>query len=129
MGTIIRRVTIEEKEKEKQLQEVIDIVEKVKNIDESLKETLLGASAKYWISLDSIDYKALSQNVTIPVLVLQGDEDKQISVETDFSELKQIFSENGEYILYEGLDHLFMKDGGTHVDDKVIEDIIKWINK
>lgn len=124
----LSELDIEEKEKEKQLQEVIDIVEKVKNIDESSKGTLFGASAKYWISLDSIDYKALSQNITIPVLVLQGNEDKQISVETDFSELKQIFSENGEYILYEGLDHLFMKDGETHVDDKVIEDIIKWIN-
>lgn len=123
----LSELDIEEKEKEKQLQEVIDIVEKIKNIDESSRETLLGASAKYWISLDSIDYKALSQNVTIAVLVLQGDEDKQISVGTDFSELKQIFSENGEYILYEGLDHLFMKDGETHVDDKVIEDIIKWI--
>lgn len=124
----LSELDIEEKEKEKQLQKVIDIVEKIKNIDESSKETLLGASARYWISLDSIDYKALSQNITIPVLVLQGNEDKQISVETDFSELKQIFSENGEYILYEGLDHLFMKDGETHVDDKVIEDIIKWIN-
>ncbi|MCI6498609.1 MAG: DUF3887 domain-containing protein [Lachnospiraceae bacterium] len=123
----LSELDIEEKEKEKQLQEVIDIVEKIKNIDESSRETLLGASAKYWISLDSIDYKALSQNVTIPVLALQGDEDKQISVGTDFSELKQIFSENGEYILYEGLDHLFMKDGETRVDDKVIEDIIKWI--
>lgn len=123
----LSQLDIEEEEREKQLQEAIDTVEKIKNIDSSTKGALFGASAKYWISLNNIDYVMLAKNETIPVLVLQGEEDNQISVEKDFSELKNIYSKNGEYILYEGLNHLFMKDDETHVNDKVIDDISNWV--
>lgn len=125
----LAQLDINEDERKKQLQEILDTVEKIKKIDPYSDTTLFGASSKYWSSLNDIDYISLVNSRKVPVLILQGAQDKQIFVEKDFSELKSLYGKNAEYILYDGLNHLFMEGNDLHVSENVINDISKWIKK
>ncbi len=129
-------------------QEQLDNVEQTLNsINSSIKsagenDTALyyGAPAKYWYSLNKIDTPAILSQLDIPMLFLQGADDFQVYADKDFEEWKNLLSQNpnSQFILYENLNHLFMKSNGYTdlneyniagvVDSKVINDIAKWID-
>jgi dienelactone hydrolase len=118
-----------EEQKKNILQEIEAEVEQIKIADSSSDKMLLGASSKYWRSLNDIDYVALAKNMDVPVLILQGTADIQIYADKDFKELKELYVENGESVLYDGLDHMFLKDKETRVGEDVINDIAEWIKE
>lgn len=142
MKAIDEMDTISEEEKETLRLEVKTMVEAVENISENeYMKPILGATGYYWNSLNEIDTRQILRELNIPMLILQGSEDFQIYEDVDFKEWENILAErdNVKFILYEGLNHLFMKAGeagnitdydiSAHVDDKVIEDIAEWINE
>ena len=75
------------------------------------------------------------------MLFLQGSADFQVYVDKDFAEYKEILKghTNASFILYDGLNHLFMPTTGAldttdydyenKVDEQVIKDIADWIKK
>ena len=97
-------------------------------------DTVAGVYASYWKWLAAYDIVQAAEEITEPVLVLQGEEDYQVTM-TDFSMWQEAFREKGnwELISYPGLTHLFMpgqKSEGSaaytreaRVDEQVIQDI------
>lgn len=90
----------------------------------------------YWHSLNLA--KAPQQRFEQPLLILQGENDFQVSAELDFLAWKTLYKEksNVTYKLYPGLSHLFMpgpskslKDYETaqKLDAHVIKDIVTWL--
>lgn len=102
-------------------------------------ELILGAYPAYWKALEQYDQVAEAADITKPCLVLQGEEDYQVTME-DYEIWKNHYSkqENWQFRSYEGLTHLFMygvmENGPSdyqkeqHVDERVITDIAEFIS-
>lgn len=117
----------------------VNMVKELKEGDESIY--LFNVPSIYWLSLNKIDTAEISKNLSIPMLILQGDADFQVFVENDFNLWKNILkdNDNAEFKLYANLNHLFMQTIGKkdvteyqkkqHVDEQVITDIAEWINR
>lgn len=128
-----------------QAQEMIDEVNAQLNPLRTLGENdtgdYLGAPASYWASLNAIDTAAVAEGLDIPMLVMQGTDDFQVSVENDFNAWKELLEgrEGVSFKLYDGLNHLFMPTSGKRdateydtasvVDPQVIEDIATFIKE
>ena len=101
-------------------------------------DTIAGVYASYWKWLAAYDVLQAAEEISEPVLLLQGEEDYQVTM-TDFSMWQEAFGEksNWRMISYPGLTHLFMpglkKEGSTayareaKVDEQVIQDIAGFI--
>lgn len=104
------------------------------------KENLpFNLSAYYWKSL--LDYKPLQEvkKVKLPILILQGERDYQVTMK-DFQLWKEALKNNNKATLisYPKLNHLFIAGEGIsgpkeymikgHVDENVINDITVFIN-
>ena len=81
----------------------------------------------------------VAKQLDIPILILQGDRDYQVTME-DFRLWQTLGDKpNIEFKLYPGLNHLFMYGEGkptpdeylqpAHVAEQVIEDIANWIHR
>ena len=102
------------------------------------EDTVAGAYASYWKWLAAYDILQAAGEITEPVLLLQGEEDYQVTM-TDFAIWQETFGEknNWQMISYPGLTHLFMpgekKEGSAaytreaRVDEQVIQDIAGFI--
>lgn len=103
---------------------------------------LLNYPVSYWISLNAINPEAIAKELSIPILILQGDNDFQVTYENDFLYWQQVLSgkENVQFQHYAGLSHVFMPgsrerfDGSAYnapatMDTQVIQDIANWIQK
>ncbi len=99
----------------------------------------LGLPASYW--LDLRDYKApqAAKELTLPLMVLQGERDYQVTME-DFAVWHEVLSARPDVTCksYPSLNHLFMEGEGlstpgeylllSHVAEEVIEDIAGWLS-
>ncbi|MBS0381139.1 MAG: alpha/beta fold hydrolase [Proteobacteria bacterium] len=97
-----------------------------------------GMPQAYWLSWQNVDQVAAAKSLTLPILILQGGNDFQISPALDFDAWKQALAgkPNVTFHLFPGLSHLFMP-GPTrsptdyakpaHVDPAVIATIASWI--
>lgn len=100
----------------------------------SSDELPLGLSAKYWQSL--LNYKPLveAKKVAIPLLILNGERDYQVTMKEFNLWKKTLGKTKTQFISYPKLNHLFITGEGTpspeeysvkgEVDQKVIQDII-----
>ena len=117
-------------------------VQAIKNISEDDTKMYLGVPASYWYSLNSYDRIEIAQNLQIPMLILQGEDDFQVYADKDYALWQESLKDksNVSYQLYEGLNHLFMEsesqkdvidtsvyDKPANVDQRVINDIANWI--
>lgn len=101
--------------------------------------TFKGLPQAYWLSWSRVDPVAEAKDLSMPMLILQGGGDFQVSPTLDFARWKQALAgrPHTAFHLYPGLSHLFMPVGKTgtvadyqapgHVDAQVIGDIIAWI--
>lgn len=92
----------------------------------------------YWLSLHDYHQVAVAKSLSLPMLILQGGNDFQVSPKNDFDAWKKALTSksNVTFHLFPGLSHLFMP-GPTksladytkpgHVDPTVITDIANWI--
>jgi len=114
--------------------------------DDAAKNTPFegGVSAYYLKDLFNNPMSAYIDEITVPFLVLQGSRDLQVLADVDFALLKEMLAShpNADFVLYEGLNHLFMPSTiGTmaglmeeyaiagQVDSQVLADIAQWIQK
>lgn len=98
-----------------------------------------GASQGYWLSLHGVHQVDAAKDLAMPMLILQGGSDFQISPTLDFARWQQALAgrPHTDFHLYPGLSHLFMPAGKTgtvadyqvpaHVDAQVIGDIAAWV--
>ena len=107
---------------------------KVFNLNTTKENLPLNLSANYWKSI--LDYKPIKeiQKVKIPILILQGERDYQVTMK-DFELWKTKLKNNKKvsFISYPKLNHIFMSGEKPSdpkeyaikgiVDEKVIEDI------
>lgn len=99
---------------------------------------ILGAPAAYWQELDALDPVAVARELELPMLVLQGGRDYQVT-EADFRRFQAgLASRAGvQFHLFPELNHLFMVGTGPshpgeyedpgHVAPEVVETMARWI--
>jgi dienelactone hydrolase len=99
---------------------------------------LFNAPASYWIDLNGYDPVATAQEVTAPILVLQGERDYQVTLD-DFAgwQLALEGRDDATFKTYADLNHLFLSGEGDpnpteyqtpgHIPQTVIDDIAGWI--
>ncbi len=116
--------------------------EQIKQLDVAHGATaspLMQLPASYWLDLQGYDPVAVSANLSIPLLIVQGGRDYQVTPRDDFQRWQSAFAGNPrvELKMYPMLSHLFMAGGdppgpqdyrhASHVDASVIADIADWI--
>ena len=114
-------------------------LDKLQNLDTlGEDETVAGIYPAYWKWLAAYDILAAAEEITLPVLLLQGEEDYQVTM-TDFGIWKEALGqkENWRLISYPGLTHPFtagLKTEGSAVytrsdrmDAQVIRDIADFV--
>lgn len=108
---------------------------------ELLENTIFGISAYYVKDMVSRDAGTIAKGLDVRMLFLQGSEDFQVFADVDLSEWKDILKgkSNAQFILYNGLNHLFMESQGSYagtadeynfksnVDQTAIDDMAKFI--
>jgi len=112
--------------------------------DEAMATSIFGRYVKVyylkeWGSKPATDYL---KDLFKPILVMQGDADFHVSVETDFEKYKEILTkhENASFKLYPNLNHLFMPTvygdikkakkeyrKAQKIEEYVINDIADWV--
>jgi fermentation-respiration switch protein FrsA (DUF1100 family) len=113
-------------------------VEKIKTLNFTGNETVFNAPKSYWQDLSTYDPVATAQALHIPMFILQGLRDYQVTME-DFMRWNETFSGNSMVTMktYPSLNHLFIAGTGTpsnleyqipaHVAAQVISDIAAWV--
>ena len=121
-----------------QIKAIESLVQKVKNLDINESEVILGAPRSYWADLEIYDPVETAQSLEIPMLILQGERDYQVTMK-DFNRWNVTFSDDPNVILYTYpfLNHYFIAGTGDpnnteyliegHVSEEVISDIALWI--
>jgi len=101
-------------------------------------EAYLGAPASYWKDLGSYNPTATAAKLTLPILVLQGERDYQVT-KADYAGWQKALGrkKTAKLVLYPKLTHLFIAGEGPsspaeyekpgHVDAQVIADIASWV--
>jgi fermentation-respiration switch protein FrsA (DUF1100 family) len=130
-------------EKKAELAEVKKQVERIKDPQlppDTPTEQLLGAPASYWLSLRGYQPITVAKRLKLPILILQGERDYQVTME-DFGLWQKQLSgrKNVEFKSYTKLNHLMIPGEGKsapdelfragHVAVEVVEDIAAWVKK
>lgn len=114
------------------------LVMKIKTLDINQTENILGAPRSYWIDLSTYDPVIIAQTLHIPLLILQGKRDYQVTM-TDFARWNETFLHNASVTMkiYPSLNHLFITGTGVptnteyliegHVAEEVVSDIASWL--
>jgi hypothetical protein len=106
--------------------------------DGSGKEMVLGAPASYWLDLRGYDPAEAAGALSLPMLILQGERDYQVTM-ADFRRWQDVLSSEPrvQFKSYPELNHLFIAGSGPstpkeyqtpgHVAAYVIDDLASWI--
>jgi fermentation-respiration switch protein FrsA (DUF1100 family) len=121
-----------------QIASVEQNVTKIKTLNFTDDELVFGAPRSYWADLATYDPVATAETLHVPMLILQGLRDYQVTME-DFARWNSTFSGNPQVTLktYPSLNHLFIPGTGVptnaeylvegHVAEQVVNDIASWI--
>ncbi|MGB7594932.1 MAG: alpha/beta fold hydrolase [Erysipelotrichaceae bacterium] len=121
------------------VQTEVDKVKNLKDGDPLIK--LFGVPSSYWLSLNKIDTPAIAKSLRIPMLILQGSADFQVSPVVDYQAWQDLLKDksNVTFKLYDKLNHLFIVTNGKkditeyskrgRVDQQVITDIALWVKQ
>lgn len=130
-------------EDRKTAEAIADEVEAIRDLTPKspADEMHLGVPAGYWLDLQGYAPVTSAAVIEQPLLILQGEEDCQVSAERDFGEWQRALSARPSVNckLYPAVNHLFMTvEGGStgaeyqlpgHVASVVVEDIADWIGE
>ncbi len=106
--------------------------------DATSTEPILGAPPAYWLDLGSYDAPAAAARLPLPMLILQGVRDYQVTVK-DLAGWRSALEtrKDATFKTYPKLNHLFIAGEGPStpaeyevpgfVDEEVIRDIAQWI--
>ncbi len=110
-----------------------------RDYDEKTPSMLLpfGLSGGYWKSLEDYNPPQVAKKQKMPYLILNGSRDYQVDVEQAKGWKNGNKNPHSKTIIYKGMNHMFYRGEGvlipseyeikTHVDQKVVEDIVNWI--
>jgi dienelactone hydrolase len=129
------------KEGQKKLEEIRRDVAALKALKPGQEDgpTLLGMPPHYLLALRGYDPAAVAASLHVPLLILQGERDYQVSM-VDFAGWKAALGGRKDVELksYPALNHLFVEGSGKstpseymqprHVAAEAIRDIAKWVN-
>ncbi len=131
--------TTDEKEI-KSLEELREQAKKVKELNISKGEILLGAPKSYWEELSDYNPVKTARNLSCPILILQGERDYHVTTVDYEMWINGLPGKNNLcFILYSDFNHLFMAVPGTgkatpadlfipgHVALIVIDNVADWI--
>ena len=136
--SLMPEVTEEQQEEKDAIFAELDRLQDLDALTE--EDTVAGVYSSYWKWLAAYDILQAADEITEPVLLLQGEEDYQVTME-DFGIWKEAIGgkENWKLASYPGLTHLFMpgqKSEGSaaytrqaNVDAQVIGDIAAFVGK
>ena len=122
-----------------QLQQQVDAV-KALTTQSSGGAPVLGVPASYWIDLKDYRPADLARGLTMPLLILQGERDYQVTMK-DFQNWKDALAGQSNVTMktYPDLNHLFIAGTGKSTPDEyqtpgnvalaVIQDIAAWIQQ
>lgn len=113
--------------------------------DEEAKAKKMGGGTTlyYFKEMGQRPVEGYLQNLTKPILVMQGDKDFQVKADVDFVLYKQLLAEHPDvtFRLYENLNHCFVPSVygridkakqeyavEQHIGDEVISDIANWVH-
>ncbi|MDH7489980.1 MAG: alpha/beta fold hydrolase [Anaerolineae bacterium] len=125
-------------EEARALDELRQQVERVKALDFKEGEVILGAGKAYWADILAYDPVATAQSLAVPMLILQGERDYQVTM-ADFAAWKAGLADRPgvQFKSYPSLNHLFMAGSGHpnpaeynvagNVAREVVDDIASWI--
>jgi alpha-beta hydrolase superfamily lysophospholipase len=128
------------KEKLEEIEKIKKQAAQIKDVkpDTPSSELPLGVSAAYWIALRDYDQAATAARLKMPMLILQGERDYQVTLE-DFDGWKKALGSrsNVRFKSYPKLNHLFMEGEGKakpaeyeksgHVAREVVDELATWI--
>lgn len=119
---------------------LLDTFDKMMDMtDEEAKSTMLGNVALYYLKeMNEHPAESYLNNMTKPILIMQGDKDFHVFVDKDFNGYRRMLEgkKNVAFKLYPGLSHLYnpsikgtIEDYNVKADmDKgVLKDITEWI--
>jgi len=113
---------------------------KIQSMNITEDEMVLGVYKSYWEYLNNYDPVKTAEELSIPMMIVQGLRDYQVTYDYDFLVWNETFSDNPNVFLktYDDLNHLFIAGTGTptnteyltagHVEEEVIDDIVAFIN-
>jgi fermentation-respiration switch protein FrsA (DUF1100 family) len=127
---------------QKQLDAIEADAKAIENLDSSSDPTtiLMGVPAAYWLDLKPYDPVAVAQRLTLPMLIMQGGRDYQVTM-TDFKLWQDGLAghDNVTFMSYPTLDHLLISGEGPstpdeynqpgHVFPQLVQDISNWISR
>ena len=110
------------------------------SVDEGIKMLVKAAPESYWKDLDSYHPGETAAKLTMPMLILQGERDYQVTMADLEGWRKGLNGKSGVTIKsYPTLNHLFMPGEGKsrpseyeqpgHIPDFVLDDIAAWIRQ
>jgi dienelactone hydrolase len=111
---------------------------KLESTDPLPTGSILNAPVSYWMDMRAYDPTGDASRLTIPMLVLQGERDYQVTLD-DLARWKKALGarQNVQFRTYPALNHLFIAGSGPlspaeysepgHVDGAVVVDIASWI--
>lgn len=117
-----------------------DALKRIKSLNISKDEQVLTVYKAYWEYLNNYNQVKIADSLTIPIMLLQGKRDYQVTYTEDYLIWNNTFSDNSNTYLktYNKLNHLFFEGEGVptnteylepgHVSSDVIRDIANWIN-
>ncbi|MBC7258671.1 MAG: alpha/beta fold hydrolase [Chloroflexi bacterium] len=135
LATLDGTVTAEEAQA---LDQLCKQVERVKALDFKEGEVILGAGRAYWADILAYDPVATARSLTVPMLILQGERDYQVT-RVDFAAWKDGLAGRAgvQFKSYPALNHLFIAGSGQpnpgeydvpgNVAREVVDDIAAWI--
>ncbi|WP_374159450.1 serine aminopeptidase domain-containing protein [Mycobacterium sp. G7A2] len=100
----------------------------------------LGVPAPYWLDLRGYDPVAVAAQLDLPMLIMQGGRDYQVTVTDDLAGWQNGLADpdNVTIRVYPADDHLFFPGSGPstpasyepaqHVDEAVVTDIVRWVD-
>ena len=131
-------------EMEEELRKVEEQVARVKDPDlspdTSPEDLPLGIPAAYWLDLRDYSPPQMAKELSMPMLILQGERDYQVTME-DYEIWRETLASQDNVVFksYPGLNHLFMEGQGKstpeeyskpgNVSREVVDDIARWITK
>jgi uncharacterized protein len=115
------------------------LVQKIKTLNFTDNESIFSTPPSYWKDLASYNQVETAKQLDIPLFFLQGKRDYQVTYEDDYQIWYNALHQDPQvtFKTYDTLNHLFISGQGTptnteylvegHVDAKVINDIVQWI--
>jgi len=129
------------------LQEMEELFASVRDMTEEEAKTILmpmvDFSANFQRDMFLHPFSDFVEDITVPILIMQGGRDFQVRADVDFFMLQEMFAgrDNATFKLYDDLNHAFVTSTATNftehgadmqtnlgsVDRQVLQDIVDWI--